>query len=42
MWERLTSIGLVRDEAWLLAGDFNELMTKEEKVGGAERHESSF
>ena len=42
VWERLTRIGLVRNEAWLLAGDFNELMTKEEKVGGAERHESSF
>lgn len=42
VWERLTNIGLSRDEAWLLAGDFNELMSNEEKVGGAIRHESTF
>lgn len=42
VWERLTSIGLVRNEAWLSAGDFNELMSNEEKVGGAIRTDSTF
>lgn len=42
VWERLIDIGLVRDEAWILAGDFNELMSNEEKSGGAIRSDASF
>lgn len=42
VWDRLTALGLLRDEAWLLAGDFNELLSNEEKSGGAVRSESSF
>ena len=42
VWDRLVAIGLLRDEAWILAGDFNELMSSEEKVGGSERSESTF
>lgn len=41
VWDRLTDIGLVRDEAWLLVGDFNELMSNAEKLGGAVRPEAS-
>lgn len=42
VWNRLVGIGLRRDEAWLLAGDFNELTSNGEKCGGAVRNESSF
>ena len=42
VWDRLVDIGLVRDEAWILAGDFNELMSNEEKLGGAVRSDASF
>ena len=41
VWDRLTQIGLLRDEAWLLAGDFNELLSNDEKSGGAVREEST-
>ena len=40
VWDRLVDIGLVRDEAWILAGDFNELMSNEEKLGGAVRSDA--
>ncbi|CAA7036116.1 unnamed protein product [Microthlaspi erraticum] len=42
VWENLASIGLARDEAWVLVGDFNELMNNSEKMGGPLRSESSF
>ena len=42
VWDRLVDIGLVRDTAWVLAGDFNEIMSNEEKLGGEERSESTF
>lgn len=42
VWDRLTQIGLGRDDAWMLAGDFNELLSNDEKSGGAVREESSF
>lgn len=42
VWDRLERIGLVRDEAWILAGDFIELMSNEEKSRGAIREESTF
>ncbi|KAG2331652.1 hypothetical protein Bca52824_002832 [Brassica carinata] len=42
VWDRLVMMGLARDEAWILAGDFNELLSNEEKSGGATRSDSSF
>lgn len=35
-------IGSRRDEAWLLTGDFNELMSNDDELGGAVRDESTF
>lgn len=42
MWEKLMNIGIQRDEAWILIGDFNELMHNGEKLGGVIREESTF
>ncbi|CAA7017743.1 unnamed protein product [Microthlaspi erraticum] len=42
VWDRLTNIGLSRDDPWVLVGDFNELMGNSEKFGGAVRNDSSF
>ncbi|KAG2310142.1 hypothetical protein Bca52824_021699 [Brassica carinata] len=42
VWDRIVSLGLNRDEAWILAGDFNELLSNDEKSGGAIRTDSSF
>lgn len=42
VWDHIVSIGLNRDEAWILAGDFNELLSNEKKSGGAIRSDSSF
>ncbi|CAL9242341.1 unnamed protein product, partial [Arabidopsis halleri] len=41
-WERLERIGVVRDGAWMLAGDFNEIISNSEKIGGPRREEWSF
>ncbi|KAL0887179.1 hypothetical protein Bca101_011162 [Brassica carinata] len=42
VWDKLSEIGVHRDEAWMLVGDFNELMHNDEKLGGAIRDESTF
>ncbi|KAG2288886.1 hypothetical protein Bca52824_048490 [Brassica carinata] len=42
LWEKLTSLGTVRDDAWLVTGDFNDLLDSSEKIGGLERWEGSF
>ena len=42
VWDHLANIAVRRDEAWILTGDFNELMSNEEKLGGAVRSEASF
>lgn len=42
VWNQLQSIAVSRDEAWVLVGDFNELMCNDEKSGGAVRDESTF
>ncbi|CDY24720.1 BnaC04g13250D [Brassica napus] len=42
VWDRLMVLAVTRDEAWVLVGDFNELLNNEEKSGGAVRVESSF
>ncbi|KAL0740221.1 hypothetical protein Bca4012_081734 [Brassica carinata] len=41
-WEKLTEMGAEREEAWLLTGDFNDLLDNSEKVGGPLRWEGSF
>lgn len=33
VWEHLKSIGIHRNEAWVLVGDFSELMSISEKLG---------
>ncbi|CAD5323157.1 unnamed protein product [Arabidopsis thaliana] len=40
-WEKLSRIGLDRNHAWMLTGDFNELVDPSEKLGGAVRRDSS-
>jgi len=42
VWDRLSTVGMVRNEPWVLVGDFNELLTAAEKVGGPDRHDSTF
>lgn len=42
MWNQLSDIGISRDEPWILTGDFNELMSNTEKLGGATRSNASF
>ncbi|KAF3569011.1 hypothetical protein DY000_02016963 [Brassica cretica] len=41
-WTELKSIGLNRNGGWGLAGNFNEFMSSEKKLGGLVRVESSF
>ena len=42
-WNKLTEVGLGRDEeAWLVVGDFNDLLDNSGKVGGPLRWEGSF
>lgn len=41
-WESISSLGSNRDTAWLLSGDFNDILDNVEKVGGPERCEGSF
>ena len=37
VWERISRIGATRKGAWILMGDFNELIEQSEKSGGAVR-----
>lgn len=41
-WRKLMELGEDRDEAWLITGDFNDLLDNSEKVGGPARWEGSF
>lgn len=41
-WEMISQLGANRDSAWLLSGDFNDILENREKVGGPERCEGSF
>lgn len=41
-WSKLTELGAERDESWLIAGDFNDLLDNSEKEGGPARWEGSF
>ncbi|XP_013594546.1 PREDICTED: uncharacterized protein LOC106302626 [Brassica oleracea var. oleracea] len=42
VWDKLVNIGLTRDRAWALIGDFNELLDNSEKLGRAFRNDSTF
>lgn len=42
VWDRLEFLDLRRDEPWILVGDFYELLSNDDKSGGAIRSESSF
>lgn len=39
---RISSLALIRDAAWLITGDFNDISGNHEKQGGRERSEASF
>ncbi|KAG2308255.1 hypothetical protein Bca52824_028003 [Brassica carinata] len=41
-WSKLSSVGRGRDEPWLITGDFNDILTNAEKMGGPTRPEVSF
>ncbi|XP_056848924.1 uncharacterized protein LOC108820216 [Raphanus sativus] len=41
-WESISLLGHNRDTAWLLSGDFNDILDNVEKSGGPERCEGSF
>lgn len=41
-WEKLMLISQSREEAWLITGDYNELLDNSEKEGGPLRWEGSF
>ncbi|KAG7578550.1 Zinc knuckle CX2CX4HX4C [Arabidopsis thaliana x Arabidopsis arenosa] len=41
-WEFLIALGSSRESAWILTGDFNEILDNSEKKGGPPRHEGSF
>lgn len=34
IWEELQDIGAIIQDPWLVGGDFNVILTKEEKQGG--------
>jgi hypothetical protein len=35
MWDRIMNIAASVHEPWMLAGDFNDIMSQDEKQGGA-------
>lgn len=41
LWDQLVAKAIIREEAWLITGDFNDLLSNEEKEGGPERPEGS-
>ncbi|CAN6881852.1 unnamed protein product [Brassica oleracea] len=42
VWEEISALGLNRDSAWAISGDFNDILDNSEKVGGPLRCEGSF
>ncbi|KAF8102830.1 hypothetical protein N665_0193s0013 [Sinapis alba] len=41
-WDHLITLNEARDEPWFVTGDFNDLISNDEKEGGPIRPESSF
>ena len=41
-WKELSDVGAQRNDAWLLTGDFNDLLDNSEKVGDPQQWEGSF
>lgn len=41
-WDQISLLGEARSSAWLLTGDFNDILDNSEKVGGPLRCEGSF
>ncbi|KAF3559250.1 hypothetical protein F2Q69_00012480 [Brassica cretica] len=39
VWDHLAAMAVTRDEVWLLTGDFNELLSNDDKLGGSIRSE---
>lgn len=42
LWDHLVITAELRDSPWFITGDFNDLVSNGEKVGGPERPEGSF
>ena len=42
LWDVLVTKATIREDAWFITGDFNDLLCSEEKEGGQERPEGSF
>ena len=42
LWDYLVSLTEERDAPWYITGDFNDLLSNEEKTGGTQRPEGSF
>lgn len=42
VWEQLMRLSMSRNGPWMLLGDFNEILSNEEKKGRVLRNESSF
>lgn len=42
LWDQLVSKYLMREDAWFITGDFNDLLCNVEKEGGPDRMEGSF
>lgn len=42
VWNQISELGANRTSAWLLSGDFNDILENAEKKGGPSRHEGSF
>lgn len=42
LWHKLSSIDLNRNEAWCMIGDFNDIKSPDEKLGGPQRLHVSF
>lgn len=42
LWNHLVNLAESRDSPWFITGDFNDLLSSDEKLGGPQRPEGSF